>query len=125
MKKINLLSLIFILLIAISFPNELLSQEDTSNPQSWKYFRILVFVNEDSVFSNVLQELGLGNEGLSSFTLYVNISGTKEQDHYVVIGDEKKKSTPRYSWYELSEKVQKGLLHWTGKNKENLANKNK
>jgi len=98
--------------------------EDPNNPRTWTYFKILARVEDDSTFFKLQDDLGIDPK-LESYTLVVNISDSLRQYHFVILGDETDPSSARFSWEQLSQSSQEGLLNWTGTNKENLNfNKN-
>jgi len=97
-------------------------QEESDNPTTWKYFRILARAQDDSVFIKVQDQLGI-SPLLESYNLVVNVMDPNPNNQYVVIGDELDPSSQRASWSQLTPDVQGKLLGWTGSNKENLNQK--
>jgi hypothetical protein len=55
---------------------------------------------------------------MERYTITVDIRSNEPAQQYVLFGDE---SNPyRFQWSQLSENVRKGLVNWTGSNKEKL-----
>lgn len=97
-------------------------QEKSDDPRTWKYFKILARAQDDTVFVVLQDELNIEPK-LESYVLIVNILDPSPINQYVVIGDETSPDAIRFLWSDLSPEVQKGLLNWTGSNKENLNKK--
>jgi len=97
-------------------------QEESDNPATWKYFRILARAQDDSVFIKVQEEMNI-SPLLESYNITVNVSDPNINNQYIVIGDETDPSAVRASWGQISKDVQNKLLAWTGSNKENLNQK--
>lgn len=97
-------------------------EEDADNPRSWKYFKILARAEDDSIFIIAQDDMGI-HPKLESFTLVVNLTDGNTQNQYIVLGDENDPSANRYSWSQLSKRVQDGLINWNGTNKENMNQK--
>ncbi|MBX7046783.1 MAG: hypothetical protein K1X86_13210 [Ignavibacteria bacterium] len=97
-------------------------QEESDNPATWKYFRILARAQDDSVFIKVQDQMGV-SPLLESYNLIVNVMDPNPNNQYIVIGDETDPSAIRASWAQISKDVQAKLLGWTGSNKENLNQK--
>lgn len=93
---------------------------ESANPTTWNYFRILVKTADDTIFSILQDELSI-NPKLESYSLIVNVSDINPQNQFVVIGDEADPSALRWSWSQLSKKTQDGLLNWTKLNKQNFS----
>jgi hypothetical protein len=93
---------------------------ESTNPTTWNYFRILVKTADDTIFSILQDELSI-NPKLESYSLIVNVSDINPQNQFVVIGDEADPSALRWSWSQLSKKTQDGLLNWTKPNKQNFS----
>ena len=97
-------------------------QEESDNPATWKYFRILARAQDDSVFIKVQEQMNI-SPLLESYNLTVNIQDANVNNQYIVIGDETDPSAVRASWAQLTPDVQAKLLAWSGSNKENLNQK--
>ncbi|CAN5498028.1 hypothetical protein BH10BAC5_BH10BAC5_18520 [soil metagenome] len=122
MKKNLLGKFLLCFLSAMAFAFVLSSNtyaQETDNPTTWKYFRILARAQDDSIFIQLQDELGVSPPA-ESYTVVVNISDPNPNNQYVVFGDEADPSSLRAAWSQLSKKVQTGLIGWTGTNKENL-----
>jgi hypothetical protein len=63
------------------------AQEESDNPTTWKYFRILARAQDDSVFIKVQDQMGI-SPLLESYNLIVNVMDPNPNNQYVVIGDE-------------------------------------
>lgn len=91
--------------------------KNTSNLKKSEYFRILADADDDPVFVKLQDELGIDPK-MERYTVVIDIRSTEPALQYGLLGDE---SNPlRFGWYQLSEEVRKGLLNWTGSNKEAL-----
>ena len=123
MKKVFTPKLVIMLLMATAIllqANFSSAQEENDNdPRTWKYFRINARATDDSIFLKLQEEL-LIDPLLESYALTVNVLDPNPINQTVVIGDETSPDALRYSWSQLSKRVQDGLLNWTGSNKENL-----
>jgi hypothetical protein len=97
-------------------------QEESDNPATWKYFRILARAQDDSVFIKVQEQMNI-SPLLESYNLIVNIMDPNPNNQYIVIGDETDPSAVRASWQQITPDVQQKILAWTGSNKENLNQK--
>jgi hypothetical protein len=120
MKKI--LFALLLLVIANSFVGLEISHaqvEREDDPRTWKYFLILARAQDDSIFIKLQDDLFIDPK-LESYIVVVNIMDPEPLNQYVVIGDEASPDAQRFAWSQLSEEVQKGLINWTGSNKENL-----
>lgn len=115
---------IVVLLICLLASKEQYAQqeEDQSNPRSWKYFSILARTDDDSIFFQVQDDMGIDPK-LESYTLVINIQDGNVQNQFVVLGEESDPSAMRFAWSQLSKRIQDGLVNWTGSNKENLNQK--
>ncbi len=113
---LKLLTLLMLFCPAVMYSQQ---EDDPDNPRTWKYFRILARTDDDSIFLLAQDDMGIDPK-LESYTLVVNISDQNQINQYVVIGEESDPSAIRYSWAQLSKRVQDGLVNWTGTNKENL-----
>lgn len=103
----------------IAISNKFKSKDfDINNPGTWRYFKILARIEDNSLFLNLQEDLGI-KPVLKSYTIVVNISDPNPQNQYVVFGDELDPSAQRFEWSKLSNNVQNGLLNWTGTNKLN------
>lgn len=95
------------------------NSNETADPRTWKYFKILCRINDDSIFIKVQENMAI-DPLLDSYALVVNISDPNPQNQFVVLGDESDLSSRRYAWSQLSKRVQNGLINWTKENKTNL-----
>ncbi len=96
------------------------NSDETSDPRTWKYFKIFVRTVDNEIFLSLQKELFI-EPPLESFTLVVNILDANRYNQYIVIGDEADPGASKYSWSQLSKKVKDGLINWSEKNKENLS----
>ena len=63
--------------------------------------------------SSAACKLDLGiDPHLDGYTITVNLTDNDPQNHYVIIGDEADATSMRFSWSQLSVRVQKGLMKW-------------
>jgi hypothetical protein len=125
MKKFNYLKLALgLLFLAILMqPKFSVAQEEREDdPRTWKYFRISARTSDDSIFYKLQEDLVIEPK-LESYAITINILDPNPANHTVIIGDETSPDALRYSWSQLSPKVQEGLINWTGSNKENLNRK--
>jgi hypothetical protein len=90
---------------------------NTKNLKNSKYFRILADADDDPIFVKLQDDLGIDPK-MERYTVTVDIRSSEISMQYVLIGDEY--NPYRYSWNRVSADVQRGLLKWTGSNKENL-----
>ncbi len=91
--------------------------KNTNNLKKSEYFRILADADDDPVFVKLQDELGIDPK-MERYTVTIDIRSSEPALQYGLLGDE---SNPlRFGWYQLSEEVRKGLLNWTGSNKEAL-----
>jgi hypothetical protein len=85
----------------------------------WKYFKIYADADDAPIFVKIQDDLNIAPK-LERFTVVVDIRDKDTSNWYVIFGDEESSNPPRFSWSRLSNDVQKGLINWTGSNKENL-----
>jgi len=85
----------------------------------WKYFKIYADADDAPIFVKIQDDLNIAPK-LERFTVVVDIRDKDTSNWYIIFGDEESSSPPRFSWSQLSTDVQKGLVNWTGSNKENL-----
>ena len=91
--------------------------KNTNNLKKSEYFRILADADDDPIFVKLQDELGIDPK-MERYTVIIDIRSSEPALQYGLLGDE---SNPlRFGWYQLSEEVRKGLLNWTGSNKEAL-----
>jgi hypothetical protein len=116
MKSISLLLLIlFVVLIAGCSGTKV--STNTKNLKNAKYFRILADADDDPIFIRLQDDLRIDPK-MERYTITVDVRSDKPNQQYILIGDEY--NPFRYNWSQVSTDVQKGLLNWTGSNKENL-----
>lgn len=117
--SINVFITLLFLSIIGSFNTAISQEVDENDPRKFKYFKINVNADDDSVFVQVQDEMAVDPK-LSSYTLIVNISDPDPNNHYIVIGEETDATKIQMSWNQISKPVQTKLLNWTGSNKINL-----
>lgn len=105
--------------IIVSFNTAFSQEVDENDPRKFKYFKINVNADDDSVFVLIQDEMAV-DPRLSSYTLIVNVSDPDPNNHYVVIGEETDATKIQMSWNLISKPVQSKLLNWAGSNKINL-----
>jgi hypothetical protein len=91
------------------------TKEDS--PRNWKHFSIYASSEDDMIFVQLQDDLGITPK-MERYLLTVNI--TEKNNQYLLIGKESDPSAKRFSWSNLRQSVQQGLLNWTGSNKEKL-----
>lgn len=91
------------------------TKEDS--PKNWKYFNIYASSEDDIIFVQLQDDLGLSPK-MERYLLTVNI--LEKNNQYIVIGGESNPSSKRFAWSGVRKSVQQGLLNWTGSNKEKL-----
>lgn len=89
----------------------------TSDLKKAKYFRILADADDDRIFSKLQDDLRIDPK-MERYTVVVDIRSGETAQQYVLFGDEY--NPLRFQWTQLSEDVRKGLVNWTGSNKEKL-----
>ena len=114
MKKKYIYITSFLLLILI-FRSTLYAQ--SCDPTKWKYFKILVTVSDDSIFTKLQDDVKMEMPYLTSYTLNVDIRSNDPQEQVIIFGDKDKKDSPRFNWSILRPEVQAGLLKWNKVNK--------
>jgi len=92
-------------------------KSDEDNPRLWKYFNIYASAEDDAIFVQLQDDLGISPK-MERYILTVNV--TDKNNMYIMLGGEQNSSAKKYSWSGLRAAVQKGLLNWTGSNKERL-----
>jgi hypothetical protein len=90
---------------------------NTKDLKKSKYFRILADAYDDDIFVKLQDDLGIDPK-MERYTVTIDIRANEPSQQIVLFGDEY--NPLRYNWSQLSEQVQKGLVNWTGGNKENL-----
>ena len=112
-------SVFFLLIFSIIFfsCSGIKISKDTRDLKKSKYFRILADADDNPIFVKLQDDLNIEPK-MERYTIIVDIRAKDSGQQYVLFGDE---TNPiRYQWTQLSEQVRKGLLDWTGSNKENL-----
>lgn len=89
----------------------------TSDLKKSKYFRVLADANDDDIFIKLQDDLGIDPK-MERYTIVVDIRSGEASMQSVLFGDED--NPKRFGWNQLSEQVRKGLINWTGTNKERL-----
>lgn len=115
--RIVLSFLLCILLLSISGCSGTKVSTNTKSLKNSKYFRILADADDDPIFVRLQDDLRIDPK-MERYTVTVDVRSNETNQQYVLIGDEY--DPYRYSWGQVSAEVQKGLLNWTGSNKENL-----
>jgi hypothetical protein len=90
---------------------------NTKNLKKSKYFVILADADDDPIFVKLQDDLNIDPK-MERYTITVDIRAAEPGQQYVLFGDEY--NPTRFMWSQLSEQVQKGLINWTGSNKEKL-----
>src|SRR3972149_10102064 len=90
---------------------------NTKNLKKSKYFTILADADDDPIFVKLQDDLNI-NPKMERYTVTIDIRSSDASQQYVLFGDEY--NPIRFGWAQLSEQVQKGLINWTGSNKESL-----
>lgn len=90
---------------------------NTKGLKNSKYFRILADADDDPIFVKLQDDLGIDPK-MERYTVTIDIRSNEANQQYVLFGDEY--NPIRFNWKQLSEDVRKGLVNWTGSNKENL-----
>lgn len=111
--------IVLIIVMGIVFTNCSGSKvnKGSNNLKKSEYFRILADADDDPIFVKLQDELGIDPK-MERYTIIIDIRSSEPALQYGLLGDE---SNPlRFGWYQLSEEVRKGLLNWTGGNKEAL-----
>ena len=89
----------------------------TKDLKKSKYFTILADADDDPIFVKLQDDLRIDPK-MERYTVTIDIRSKEPQMQYILFGDEY--NPLRFSWSQVSESVQKGLIRWTGSNKENL-----
>ncbi|RPI18683.1 MAG: hypothetical protein EHM58_04225 [Ignavibacteriae bacterium] len=95
------------------------NSDETSDPRTWKYFKMICRKDDDSIFIKLQDDIGV-TPLLDSYTIVVNILEPSKRNQFIVLGDELELTQMRFAWSQLSKPVQNGLIRWTKPNKENL-----
>lgn len=90
---------------------------NTKNLKKSKYFMILADADDDAIFVKLQDDLNIDPK-MERYTVTIDIRSAEPGQQYVLFGDEY--NPTRFKWSQLSEQVQKGLINWTGSNKETL-----
>ena len=90
---------------------------DTKDLKKSKYFTVLADADDDPIFVKLQDDLNIEPK-MERYTVTVDIRSDEPGQQYVLFGDEY--NPTRFRWSQLSEQVQKGLINWTGSNKEKL-----
>jgi len=118
--KINLFFLLFIFYFSFAALNGCSGTKistNTKNLKKSKYFTILADADDDPIFVKLQDDLNI-NPKMERYTVTIDIRSSDASQQYVLFGDEY--NPIRFGWAQLSEQVQKGLINWTGSNKESL-----
>lgn len=91
--------------------------KNTNDLKKSKYFRILADADDDPIFIELQNNLGIEPK-MERYTVVIDIRDANDQMKYVLFGDEY--NAARFGWLQLSEQVRNGLVNWTGSNKERL-----
>ncbi len=89
----------------------------TNDLKKSKYFRVLADANDDDIFIRLQDDLGIDPK-MERYTIVVDIRSNEPSIQSVLFGDED--NPKRFGWTQLTEQVRKGLINWTGTNKERL-----
>ena len=116
MTKIKLLLLLLLPLVFISCSGTKITTK-TKDLKKAKYFMILADADDDPIFIKLQDDLRIDPK-MERYTITVDIRSKESQFQYITLGDEY--NPIRFPWTQVSEQVQKGLINWTGSNKENL-----
>ncbi len=87
------------------------------SPRNWKYFNIYASSEDDIIFVQLQNDLGLSPK-MERYILTVNLLDKNNQ--YIIIGGENNPSSKKFLWSSLRKSIQQGLLNWNAGNKENL-----
>jgi hypothetical protein len=119
MKKSYILFYFLIAAFAVSFfsCSGTKVSTKTKDLKKSKYFTILADADDDPIFVKLQDDLRIDPK-MERYTVTVDIRSAEQQMQYILFGDEY--NPIRYSWSQVSETVQKGLIGWTGSNKESL-----
>ncbi|MCX7878536.1 MAG: hypothetical protein N2510_07855 [Ignavibacteria bacterium] len=105
----------FLFLILITLFCSCSSSKKTDNYlKKSKYFIIYADSDDDYIFSRLQDDLNIYPK-MERYRLTVDIRNPDPAMNYIIIGE-----TERFPWTKLSEEVRKGLVNWTGSNKERL-----
>jgi hypothetical protein len=121
MKNTKLVSISFLLfsVIFISFScTSSYSNKKEESPKTWKYFNILAASEDDIIFSQLQDDLGI-HPKMERYIITVNL--LNKNDQYILIGGEQNSTAKKFPWSIVRASVQKGLLNWTGSTKEKLG----
>ena len=116
MKTISKI-LLFTLLFIIAGCSGTKISTNTNSLKKSKYFRILADAYDDPVFVKLQDDLSIEPK-MERYTVIVDIRSQETSNQYILFGDEY--NPLRFNWSQLSEQVRKGLINWTGSNKESL-----
>lgn len=86
------------------------------DPRTWKYFRIAASVENDSLFIWVQDDMEISPK-LGSYFITVDLRNPGNEIAFIGSEDNPLKLV---SWGQLSNRVQSGLINFTGAAKENL-----
>lgn len=109
----------FIMLLSAAFLFFGCSKSTTGedSPRNWKHFNIYASSEDDIIFVQLQDDLGISPK-MERYIITVNL--LNKADLYILIGGEQNSTAKKFSWSALRATVQKGLLKWTGSNKEKL-----
>jgi hypothetical protein len=119
-KKTLVFASIFLFVIAIiSFScSSSYSNKKEESPKTWKYFNILAASEDDIIFSQLQDDLGISPK-MERYIITVNL--LNKNDQYILIGGEQNSTAKKFPWSIIRASVQRGLLNWTGSTKEKLG----
>ena len=89
----------------------------TNDLKKSKHFRVLADALDDDIFIRLQDDLGIDPK-MERYTIVVDIRSGESSMQYLLLGEDE--SGKRFAWSQVSEQVQKGLINWTGTNKERL-----
>ena len=94
------------------------SNRKEESPKTWKYFNILAASEDDLIFSQLQDDLGISPK-MERYIITVNL--LNKNDQYILIGGEQNSTAKKFPWSIVRASVQRGLLNWTGSTKEKLG----
>ena len=116
-NNINLITGFVLLIFSLTFLCCSGSHTKEDNPNTWKHFNILASSEDDIIFIQLQDDLGISPK-MERYILTVDV--TNKVNPVIIIGGEQNSSAKTFSWNILRKSVQQGLLNWTGSNKEKL-----
>lgn len=91
-------------------------EQNDEDPRTWRYFRIAATVDNDSLFYWVQEDMDISPK-LGSYFITVDLRNPGNEIAFIGSEDSPLKLM---SWRQFSERVQVGLINFTGAAKENL-----